>query len=122
MAIGLDYSKKAGKRHVGFSETPVFVKESIQHVIKDVETPVFVKPVSEPLNEQSLLIEEELLVEDLEEKVKEDSPKTPEVLVKNDKSKTEQGNKVEKSGPESLKKSDKIENPKSEQSGKVKAK
>ena len=39
-AIGLDYSKKAGKQHVSIPATRVFVSEKVPYVIKDVETSV----------------------------------------------------------------------------------
>ena len=61
---------------MGISEASVFVSEKVPYVIKDVKAPLFTTPVSEPLNEVSLLIKEELLAED-EKKKKKKTTKVP---------------------------------------------
>ena len=65
-AISYDYSaKKKNKSIAIFFETASSVKENVPHILKDVDNPLFKKADSEPLNEESLLIKQEMLVEDL---------------------------------------------------------
>ena len=100
-AIGYDYSaKKKNKNTAIFFETTSSVKENVPHILKDVDNPLFKKADSEPLNEQSLLIKQEMLVEDLirEEESQEasnvnvPSAELPRVSVKIENPITESGN------------------------------
>ena len=45
-AIGFDYSKKDGKRHVNPLETSNVVKKDVPTILKNVASPIFTKPVS----------------------------------------------------------------------------
>lgn len=64
VGIGFDYSIKKNKHKMDFSEKIVFVKERVPQVLKNVNTPLFKKATSEPLNEQDILIKQETFVED----------------------------------------------------------
>ena len=53
IAIGFDYSKKDGKRHVNSLETSNGVKQDVPTILKNVASPIFTKPVSEPILEET---------------------------------------------------------------------
>ena len=80
---------------MSFPETNKFVKEDVPSVLQNVEVPIFQKPVSEPILEETLIIRQEIIEEDLKKK---DERKTilPKGSKKFVKPKTEVGNKVEK--------------------------
>ncbi|KAL8155032.1 hypothetical protein AgCh_000420 [Apium graveolens] len=119
-SIGFDYSKLNSKKHSGTSKINMFVLEKVPYVIKDAVSPLFTESVSEPLDEVSLLINEELIAED-REKV-EESPKTPKAPVSKAKPIIDLGAKVDRKEPDTLKKPEPIVNPKTSESAKVKTK
>ena len=99
--IGYDYSaKKKNKNTVIFFETTSSIKKNVPHILKDVDNPLFKKADLESLNEESLLIKQEMLVEDLlKEEESQDvsdvdvaSAELPRVLVKIENPITESGN------------------------------
>ncbi|KAK1365621.1 hypothetical protein POM88_041182 [Heracleum sosnowskyi] len=92
-SIGLDYSKKAGKKTLEFPVTSYVVKKDIPHILKNVVSPVFVKPFSESFHEDDLYIRQEFLEEDLL-KEKEVKTKLPRNSVKTVIPKTEVGDLV----------------------------
>ena len=73
-AIGFDYTKKDGKRHVNPLETSHDVKKDVPVILKNVASPIFTKPVSEPILEETLIINQEMLVEDQEKKKNKTKP------------------------------------------------
>ena len=63
IAIGYDYSAKMNNNNNAiYFETASSVKENIPHILKDVDNPLFKKDDSEPLNEESLLIKQKMIV------------------------------------------------------------
>ena len=95
-AIGFDYSKKDGKRPLEFPPTIKPVRKDIPHVLKNVEEPCFVKPMTPLFEEGDLVIAQELLEE---EKIKVEEVETtvvPKKSVIKAKPKTEIGNPVNK--------------------------
>ncbi|KAL8115509.1 hypothetical protein AgCh_022128 [Apium graveolens] len=102
----------------------MFVLEKVPYVIKDVVYLLFTESFSEPLDEVSFLINEELIAEDREREREnvEESPKTPKAPVSKAKPKAGLGNKVDKKELDTLKKPDTIDEPKTGESVKVKAK
>ena len=62
--IGYDYNEAFGKLSIN-SPNRVSAKErGIPHVLKGVDKPLFRKSIAEPLNESSIIIQEELRTED----------------------------------------------------------
>lgn len=68
VVIGLDYSKNTGKKLIDSSKTHVFVNDEVLYVLKNAASSFFTKHVVKPIDEVSLLINEELLAEDENEK------------------------------------------------------
>ena len=64
VGIGYDYNEAVGKFSIN-SPNRVSAKErGIPHVLKGVDKPLFRKSIAEPLNESSIIIQEELRTED----------------------------------------------------------
>ena len=64
VGIGYDYNETVGKLSIN-SPNRVSAKErGIPHVLKGVDKPLFRKSIAEPLNESSIIIQEELRTED----------------------------------------------------------
>ena len=64
VGIGYDYNEAVGKLSIN-SPNRVSAKErGIPHVFKGVEKPLFRKSIAEPLNEASIIIQEEMRIED----------------------------------------------------------
>ena len=64
VGIGYDYNKAVGKLSIN-SPNRVSAKErGIPHVLKGVDKPLFRKSIAEPLNESSIIIQEELRIDD----------------------------------------------------------
>ena len=60
VGIGYDYNEAVGKLSIN-SPTRVSAKErGIPHVLKGVDKPLFIKSIVEPLNETSIIIQEEM--------------------------------------------------------------
>ena len=65
VGIGYDYNKAIGKLGIN-SPNRISAKErGIPHVLKDVVDPLFKKSIAEPLNESSIIINEELHAENV---------------------------------------------------------
>lgn len=89
-AIRFDYSKKMGKRQMNFTETPVSDKVEVPSVLHNVEVPIYQKPVSDPITEETLIIRLEIFEEDMEKK-KEKKIELPKGSVKFVKSENQTG-------------------------------
>ena len=64
IGIGYDYNEAVEKLSIN-SPNRVSAKErGIHHVLKGVDKPLFRKSIAEPLNETSIIIQEELRTED----------------------------------------------------------
>ena len=65
VGIGYDYNEAVGKLSIN-SPNRVSAKErGIPHVLKGVDKPLFRKSVAEPVNEISIIIQEEMRIEDI---------------------------------------------------------
>ena len=82
VGIGYDYNEAVGKLSIN-SPNRVSAKErGIPHVLKGVDKPLFRKSIVEPLNESSIIIQEELRTEDRLAIDAMSSKSVPEVPVK----------------------------------------
>ena len=82
VGIGYDYNEAVGKLRIN-SPNRVSAKErGIPHVLKGVDKPLFRKSIAEPLNETSIIIQEELRTEDRIANDAMSSKSVPEVPVK----------------------------------------
>ena len=65
VGIGYDYNEVVGKLSIN-SPNKVSVKErGIPHVLKGVDKPLFRKSIAEPLNKNSIIIQEEMRIGDI---------------------------------------------------------
>ena len=82
VGIVYDYNEVVGKLNIN-SPNRVSAKErGIPHVLKGVDKPLFRKSIVEPLNESSIIIQEELRTEDIIANNAMSSKSVPEVPVK----------------------------------------
>ena len=80
--IGYDYKKDVGMLSIN-SPNRVSAKErGIPYVLKGVDKPLFLKSIAEPLNESSIIIQEEMRTEDMVNKNVMSNQCMPESSVK----------------------------------------
>ncbi|MGI4630680.1 hypothetical protein ACR2YW_28030, partial [Klebsiella pneumoniae] len=73
-----------------FTETPASDKVEVPSVLHNVKVPIFQKPVSDPITEETLIIRQEIFEEDKEKK-KEKKIELPKGSVKFVKSENQTG-------------------------------
>ena len=82
VGIGYDYNEAVGKLSIN-SPNRVSAKErGIPHVLKGVDKPLFKKSIDEPLNETSIIIQEEMRIEDSVNNDAMSNKSVPKVYVK----------------------------------------
>ena len=82
VGIGYDYNEAVGKLSIN-SPNRVSAKErGIPHVLKGVDKPLFRKSIAEPLNETSIIIQEEMRTEDRVNNDAMSNKSVPKVSVK----------------------------------------
>ena len=64
VGIGYDYNKAVGKLSINPPNIISAKERGIPHVLKGVDKPLFRKSIAEPLNETSIIIQEEIRTED----------------------------------------------------------
>ena len=64
VGIGYDYNETIGKLSINSPNRVTAKERGIPHVLKGVDKPLFRKSIAEPLNESSIIIQEELRTED----------------------------------------------------------
>ena len=65
VGIGYDYDEAIGKLSINSSNIFSAKERGIPHVLKDVDKPLFRKSIFEPLNETSIIIQEEMRTKDM---------------------------------------------------------
>ena len=65
VGIGFDYNEAIGELGINTPNRVSAVERGIPHVIKGAKKPLFKESIAEPLNEASILIQEEMRVEDI---------------------------------------------------------
>ena len=65
VGICFDYNEAVGKLNINYPNKVSAKERGIPHVLKGVDKPLFRKSVAEPLNETSIIIQEEMHTEDM---------------------------------------------------------
>ena len=82
VGIGYDYNEAVGELSINSPNIVSAKERGIPHVLKGVDKPLFRKSIAEPLNETSIIIQEELRIEDRIANDAMSSKSVPEVPVK----------------------------------------
>ena len=82
VGIGYDYNEAVGKLSINCPNRVSAKEMGIPHVFKGVDKPLFRKSIDEPLNETSVIIQEELRTEDIIANNAMSNKSVPEVPVK----------------------------------------
>ena len=82
VGIGYDYNEAVGKLSINSPNRVNAKEKEIPHVLKGVDKPLFRKSIAEPLNETSIIIQEELRTKDRLANDAMSSKSVPEVPVK----------------------------------------
>ena len=82
VGISYDYNEDVGKLSINSPNIVSAKERGILHVLKGVDKPLFRKSIDEPLNETSIIIQEELRIEDIIRNDAMSSKSVPEVPVK----------------------------------------
>ena len=82
VGIGYDYNEVFGKLSINSPNRVTAKERGIPHVLKGVDKPLFRKSIAEPLNETSIIIQEEMCTEDRVNNDAMSNKSVPEVPVK----------------------------------------
>ena len=82
VGIDYDYNEAIGKLSINFPNRVSAKERGIPHMLKGVDKPLFRKSIVEPLNEASIIIQEEMRTEDILAINAMSSKSVPEVPVK----------------------------------------
>ena len=82
VGIGFGYNEAVGMLGINTPNKVCAKDRGIPHVLKDVKNPLFKESIAEPLNESSIVIQEELRTEDLASVEVKSKQSVPDVPVK----------------------------------------
>ena len=82
VGIGYDYNEAVGKLRINSPKKVSAKERGIPHVLKGVDKPLFRKSIGEPLNETSIIIQEQMHTEDIVNKNVMPNKCVPESSVK----------------------------------------